>query len=242
MHFIDVISENNLVLSVISVVILDPLIESAFFSFLNPLVTLTSKLFRCKLQQKASILFQVVKRFFVFVDFRPHLGNLCIKLFRFLLFFLLLWESLLLKRFFRLHLAVVVCYELKQLLVVVSEVVFRFLKSEFPFVFFLSQKVDLVLHVFVSQLSMEHLLFLVDELLHVYVPWLLRELNSGASYVLCFINLCSLGTIDKSNKSPFGIVLTVGLVIISRCNIRVPDPAKWRSCCGSVFLPNLLSM
>ena len=79
---------------------------------------------------------------------------------------------------FLLLLGIILCYEGHQLGMVLFKLDFRLVQNSSPTVLFLGQLSYFLLHSFVGQFSMEHLLLLVDEFVHVWRTLVARELHT----------------------------------------------------------------
>lgn len=147
----------------------------------------------------------------MFLNLRVNLLDSHVELFQLFVLFLPLSVRKLLESLLFLLVFVILGNELQQSLLVIIQVFLGLLQGFLPFFLVVSQVFYFVLDVFVSKLSVEHLLLLVNEFLHAQLARLFRELDPLAHYVQSFIDLGPLGlTVGRASTldifvSPVGL-------------------------------------
>jgi hypothetical protein len=86
----------------------------------------------------------------------------------------------------------------------------------------------------------EHLFFLVDELLHVQLARLFRELDALSSNLHCFLNEARLVRREGERRWPLVLLPISVFVVIGRWDVRVFHAAKRGARRRRVLIPDLL--
>ena len=123
-------------------------------------------------------LLETAQSILIFVYVRLNLLNFDFKAFQMFVFFRFFRKCLFFADLFLLLFGIILCYEGHQLSMVLFKLDFRLVQNSGPTVLLLGQLSYLLLDSFVGQFSMEHLLLLVDEFVHVCRTLVARELHT----------------------------------------------------------------
>ena len=123
-------------------------------------------------------LLETAQSILIFVYVRLNLLNFDFKAFQMFVFFRFFRKCLFFADLFLLLFGIILCYEGHQLSMVLFKLDFRLVQNSGPTVLLLGQLSYLLLDSFVGQFSMEHLLLLVDEFVHVWRTLVARELHT----------------------------------------------------------------
>ena len=112
-------------------------------------------------------------------------------------------------------LCIILSYKGHQFGVVLLKLNFRLVQYSSPTVLFFGQLSYLLLHSFVSQFSMKHLLFLVDEFINCGRALFTRELDARSSNMHSCLNIAALARTK----------IKVQILVFRGTNVGVPYPS-----------------